>query len=161
MRHGEAVKNIRSDSAASDANRPLTLSGKKEIEELSYSIKKLNIKFSNILSSPLRRAHQTAFIVSKIFNITERLEDWDELKPEAGKQTLIGRLSKLKQDSSILLVGHEPILSTLISEIAFGNPNGNLVLKKGGLARLRILSNFPQMSGELRWLLTPRLIRRV
>lgn len=160
MRHGEAVKNIQSGPSPSDADRPLTMSGKQEIEEISYFLKSLNIKFSLIISSPLKRAHQTAFIVSKIFKIANNLEDWDELKPEAAKQSLVEKLSKLKADSAILLVGHEPFLSSFISELAFGNPSGNLVLKKGSFAKLRILSNFPKMTAELRWLLTPRLMRR-
>lgn len=160
MRHGEAVKNVQSGPSASDADRPLTISGKKEIEEISYFLNKLNIKFSLIISSPLKRAHQTAFIVSKIFKTTNNLEDWDELKPEAAKQALVEKLSNLKEDSTILLVGHEPFLSSFISEIVFGIPNGNLVLKKGGFAKLRILSNFPKMTAELRWLLSPRLMRR-
>jgi phosphohistidine phosphatase len=88
------------------------------------------------------------------------LEDWNELKPEAAKQALVDRLSKLKEDSAILLVGHEPFLSSFISEIAFENPSGNLVLKKGGIVKLRILSNFPKMTAELRWLSSPRLMRR-
>jgi phosphohistidine phosphatase len=161
MRHGEAVKNIQSGPSASDADRPLTMSGKQEIEEISYFLKKLNIKFSLIVSSPLKRAHQTAYIVSKIFKVINKLEDWDELKPEAAKQALVDRLSKLKEDSTILMVGHEPFLSSFISEIAFGNPSGNLVLKKGGFVRLRVLSNFPKMTAELCWLLSPRLMRRL
>lgn len=161
MRHGEAVKNVQSGLSASDADRPLTISGKREIEEISYFLKKLNIKFSLIVSSPLKRAHQTAYIVSKIFKVVNKLEDWDELKPEAAKQALVDRLSKLKENSIILIVGHEPFLSSFISEIAFGNPRGNLVLKKGGFVRLRVLSNFPKMTAELCWLLSPRLMRRL
>jgi phosphohistidine phosphatase len=160
MRHGEAVKNVQSGPSASDADRPLTMSGKKEVEEISYFLKNLNIKFSLIISSPLKRAHQTAFIVSKIFKAANNLEDWDELKPEAAKQALVDKLSKFREDSTILLVGHEPFLSSFISEIAFENSRGNLVLKKGGFARLRILSSFPKMTAELRWLLSPRLMRR-
>jgi phosphohistidine phosphatase len=160
MRHGEAVKNIQSGPSASDADRPLTMSGKREIEEISYFLKDLNLKFNLIISSPLKRAHQTAFIISKIFKVANNLEDWDELKPEAAKQALVDRLSKFKEDSAILLVGHEPFLSSFISEIAFENPSGNLVLKKGGIVKLRILSNFPKMTAELRWLSSPRLMRR-
>jgi phosphohistidine phosphatase len=136
------------------------MSGKREIEEISYYLKDLNLKFNLIISSPLKRAHQTAFIISKIFKVANNLEDWNELKPEAAKQALVDRLSKLKEDSAILLVGHEPFLSSFISEIAFENPSGNLVLKKGGIVKLRILSNFPKMTAELRWLLSPRLMRR-
>jgi phosphohistidine phosphatase len=161
MRHGEAVKNVQSGLSASDADRPLTITGKREVEEISYFLKKLNIKFSLVISSPLKRAHQTALIVSKIFKVVNQLEDWDELKPEAAKQALVDKLSKLKGDSTILIVGHEPFLSSFISEVAFGNSSGNLVLKKGGFVRLRVLSNFPRMTAELRWLLSPRLMRRL
>jgi phosphohistidine phosphatase len=160
MRHGEAVKNIHSGASVSDADRPLTLSGKKEVEEVSYFLKGLNIKFSLIISSPLKRAHQTAFIMSKNFKSTNILEDWDELKPEGAKQELVEKLSELNEDSTVLLVGHEPFLSSFISEVIFGSPGGNVVLKKGGFAKLRIVSNFPKMKGELRWLLTPRLMKR-
>jgi phosphohistidine phosphatase SixA len=46
------------------------------------------------------------------------VEDWDELKPEGNSRDLYRKLSqKFKQDSSILIVGHEPYLSSLISEI--------------------------------------------
>lgn len=160
MRHGEAVKNIHSRASVSDADRPLTLSGKNEVEEVSYFLKGLNIKFSLIISSPLKRAHQTAFIMSKNLKSANILEDWDELKPEGAKQELAEKLSKLNEDSTVLLVGHEPFLSSFISEVIFGSPGGNVVLKKGGFAKLRIVSNFPKMKGELRWLLTPRLMKR-
>ena len=160
MRHGEAVKNIHSGTSVSDADRPLTLSGKKELEEVSYFLKGLNIKFSLIISSPLKRAHQTAFIMSKNFKSANILEDWDELKPEGVKQELAEKLSKLNEDSTVLLVGHEPFLSSFISEVIFGSHGGSVVLKKGGFAKLRVVSNFPKMKGELRWLLTPRLMKR-
>jgi phosphohistidine phosphatase len=46
------------------------------------------------------------------------MENWDELKPEGNRKELYRKLSqKFKQDSSILIVGHEPYLSTLISEV--------------------------------------------
>jgi hypothetical protein len=34
-----------------------------------------------------------------------------------------------------------------------------IVVKKGGLAKIRIISTTPKLSGELRWLLTPRIIK--
>jgi hypothetical protein len=60
----------------------------------------------------------------------------------------------------------------MITEIIFGirdrakdndrNYNGaNIVLKKAGLAKIRITSLIPEISGELRWLLTPRLLKRL
>ena len=35
----------------------------------------------------------------------------------------------------------------------------SIVVKKGGLAKIRIISTTPELRGELRWLLTPRIIK--
>ena len=32
-------------------------------------------------------------------------------------------------------------------------------MKKGGLAKIMIISTTPELRGELRWLLTPRIIK--
>ena len=34
-----------------------------------------------------------------------------------------------------------------------------IVLKKGGLAKIRLISTAPELRGELRWLLTPRILK--
>jgi phosphohistidine phosphatase len=49
----------------------------------------------------------------------------------------------------------------MIGEIAFGNGAGGIVLKKAGLARLGITSFQPRIRGELRWLLTPKHLKKV
>jgi phosphohistidine phosphatase len=46
------------------------------------------------------------------------MENWDELKPERNRKELYRKLSqKFKQYSSILIVGHEPYLSSLIGKV--------------------------------------------
>lgn len=73
---------------------------------------------------------------------------------------------KFKKDSSILIVGHEPSLRTLISEVIcegnrVGTTGGHVVLKKAGLAKVRITSSSHQMiHGELRWLITPKHLKK-
>ena len=140
--------------------RPLTQLGRKEIEEIAESLKDWDLKFDRIITSPLKRSKETASIVAKILKIQDRLEDYDELKPEGSRSELYKRLSKIKQQSSILVVGHEPYLSMMIGEIVAGNPNSHINLKKGGIAKIRIRTFSPKVSGELRWLLTPRQVRK-
>jgi phosphohistidine phosphatase len=96
------------------------------------------------------------------------MENWDELKPEGNRKELYRKLSqKFKQDSSILIVGHEPYLSTLIGEVISegnraGTAGGRVVLKKAGLAKVRITSSPHQMiHGELSWLLTPKHMKKI
>ncbi|MHB8567241.1 MAG: phosphohistidine phosphatase SixA [Nitrososphaerales archaeon] len=159
LRHGEAGRRLPIPSK--DFERPLTEAGQKEIEEIARSFDKLDLKFDLIISSPLKRCHDTASIVAKEQNSTEKLEDWEELKPEGMRSELVRKLSRLKQDSDVLLVGHDPYLSILISEIVSGVPNVRLALKKGGLARIQMTSFAPKANGELKWLLTPRHLKRL
>jgi len=166
LRHGEAGK--RPSSGSSDFARPLTITGKEEVTDIAKSLKDFGVKFNFIITSPLKRAHQTASLVAMTFNTKNKIEDWDELKPEGNRRKLYHKLSQqFKHDLSILIVGHEPYLSTLISEvISEGNhkgiAKGRIVLKKAGLAKIRITSSSHEMiHGELRWLLTPTHMKRL
>jgi phosphohistidine phosphatase len=159
LRHGEAGKRL--PSASKDAERSLTAAGKKEVEDVADSLDELGVEFSRIATSPLKRARETADIVAKKLKMQDNLEDWDELKPEGSIMELYSRLSKLPQDSSVLLVGHNPYLSTFIGEVISGNNNCRIDLKKAGLARVRVATSNPKITGELRWLLTPKQLRRM
>jgi phosphohistidine phosphatase len=60
-----------------------------------------------------------------------------------------------------MVVGHEPYLTILIGDIISGNPNSHISLKKGGLAKISIEVFLPRISGELKWLLTPRQVTKI
>lgn len=160
LRHGEAGQRV--SAGRGDFQRPLTAAGQKEVSDIATSLKDLGIKLDIVISSPLKRAHQTASIVAKTFNIGKKMQDWAELSPEGNRLDLYNKLLQLKQQSSVLVVGHEPYLSEMISEMIFeGNNGGRIDLKKTGLARIRIVSSTPKFQGELRWLLTPKLLRNM
>lgn len=153
FRHGEAGKSTA--TSRNDSKRPLTISGKKELEEIAKALAKLGITFDYIFSSPLTRAQQTASIILKEIKCKKN-ENLDELSPEGSRLELYKKLSFLKSDSSVLLVGHEPYLSQLVSEAISNGTNCRINLKKAGLVRIRTTSLTPKISGELRWLLTPK-----
>ena len=161
LRHGEAGKRL--PAGSNDSERALTVTGKQEIEKIAEALQELGIKFDFIATSPLKRASQTAEIVAKALKVKKgKLEGWDELKPEGKRPEMYRRLSQFKQQSSVLVVGHEPYLSTMIGEIVFGNGTGNnIVLKKAGLARVDVTSFQPNIKAELRWLLTPKLLKNM
>lgn len=159
LRHGEAGHSL--PPSAKEFQRPLTEVGKKRIESVGESLKDWDINFDRILASPLRRAKETAMIVAKVLDVQDKLEDFDELKPEGDRMELYKELSKMKRQDIVLLVGHEPYLSTLIGDIVAGNPNTRISLKKGGMDKILIETFSPKVSGELKWLLTPKQIRRI
>lgn len=158
LRHGEAGQRV--SAGRGDFQRSLTTAGQNEVSDIAKSLKELGTKFDVVITSPLKRAHQTAAIVAKTLKIEKKMQDWAELSPEGNRLDLYNKLSQLKQQSSVLVVGHEPYLSKMVSEIIFdGNNGGRIDLKKTGLARIRIISSTPKFQGELRWLLTPKLLR--
>jgi phosphohistidine phosphatase len=158
LRHGEA--GTRTDEPEKDNARALTPAGRREIEVIGGCLSRLGMKCDAIASSPLPRAQQTAEIVARRFKMLNKLEQWDELKPSGETQNLYRRLSRQRPGSRLLIVGHEPQLSEIIGEIISGSSGVNLVLKKSGLAKVEIFGFKPRITGELRWLLTPRLIKR-
>ncbi len=145
-----------------DFERPLTESGRDDIESIATSLRGLQVGLDRIATSPLKRAKETAEIVVSVYEENApKLELWEELRPEGNRQEAIQRLSRLRQDTDILLVGHEPFLSSLVGELISGSASARISLKKGGIAKIQILSFAPKPSGQLRWLLTPRHLKKM
>lgn len=157
LRHGEAGKH---SASPDDHKRSLTNVGRKEIEKVGQSLKNLNIEFDHIFTSSLSRSIETAEIILK-YAKSKKNDKLEELRPEGNKLFLYQKLSKLKRDSTVLLIGHEPYLSDVISEAISGIPNCKIDLKKAGLARINVISFVPKINGELRWLLTPKLLKKM
>ena len=163
LRHGEAGNRV--PIAARDMERALTAAGKEEVEEVGEAMSRLGYEFEVVATSPLKRAKDTALIVNKALKRKRGVEEWEELSPEGSRDAFFRRLQKLKAGSQVLCVGHEPYLTTAIGEIVGGGaakPGSlRIVLRKGGLARVSITGFSPRISGELRWLLTPKQIRKM
>jgi phosphohistidine phosphatase len=157
LRHGEAG---RRSTLRDDSKRSLTVNGKKEIEEVSKGLNSMELELDYIFTSPLSRSKQTAEIVFKNLKCKNQIGILDELKPGGNKLELYNKLSILKQDSSVLIVGHEPYLSELIGE-AISSGDSSIDLKKAGLARIKTTSLLPKIQGELRWLLTPKHMKKI
>ena len=158
LRHGEAGQRLSSNP--SDRQRSLTATGKEEVTEVTKALKKIGTKFDLIASSPLKRAYETAAIVAKVFKMSNKLQTWSELAPEGIRTELYRKICRLRQENSILLVGHEPQLSQIVNDIIHTNrsKSGKIVLKKAGVVRIRIITCNPVLCGELRWLLTPKIL---
>ncbi len=154
LRHGEAGRSMAATSR--DLERALTVSGKKEVEEVAEGLDALKLGVTHVITSPLKRAKETALAAAKVLKKEDLVEVWDELKPEGETAAVYRRLSKLKQESTVLVVGHEPYLSGMIGELIGGSKQARIILKKAGVAKVEVTSLLPKPSGELRWLMTPR-----
>jgi phosphohistidine phosphatase len=163
LRHGPAEE-PGGKSYTGDASRPLTPDGRRKTRRVAKALADLGLSFDVIISSPYRRARQTAEIVAEKLGLSTKLEVSDSLKPGGDLKALIRSLAQSKSGlKSVLLVGHEPSLSGLISLLVGGDPGMAVVLKKAGLAKLQADTLKPGRCAALKWLLTPRqlcLIRK-
>lgn len=159
LRHGIAVERdvfeLENDSA-----RPLTAKGKRQLRHVSAAIKKLELNFDLILSSPFLRAKETAEIVAADLKLEKRLKFSDALTPEHDVKNFAQQLQKLKPSPKrILLVGHEPFLSRLISQWVTGGLSLQMDFKKGGLVKLEAEKLSAGKCATLAWLLTPKQMK--
>jgi phosphohistidine phosphatase len=154
LRHGIAVE-AGTGGFATDADRPLTTEGRRKLKGVLKSARTLELSFPLILSSPYVRAMQTAEIIAEGLGERKRLEAENLLQPGASFRDLIESLQRRKC-AKVLLVGHEPFLSGLISFLVSGRTNLLITLKKGGLCKLEIEALRYGRCAALEWLLTPR-----
>jgi phosphohistidine phosphatase len=163
LRHGDSGKRMAVAAGVNTGDAPLTIVGREEIAIIARSVKALNLRISAIVTSPLKRAVQTAKIIAKVLAIENRISIWNDLVPEGNRSKLYNRLNQYTRDSSVLMIGHEPYLSNMMYDMIFQknrvNQLGRISLKKAGLAKIRVISLTPNISGELRWLLTPRILK--
>ncbi len=156
LRHGLAVE-PGTPGYARDADRPLTPEGEQKLGQIAEAMGAQELSFDLILSSPYVRARQTAEIVAKGLKLRKRLEFSETLTPSGSFKKLIELLNRIDPEpENVLLVGHEPYLSELISLLVCGNAGGRVVLKKGGLCKLAAEFLEPSRCALLEWLLTPK-----
>ena len=168
LRHGETSKRL---SRSGGLDRPLTYTGTADIKNIANSIKKLRIKIDLIVTSPISSCKETGEIINDMFEKRIPIIFCNDLKPEGEILDFYNKISKYEDRSSILIVGHEPYLSSMINDIISNNDtdrnynknhnNNNIILKKAGLSRIKITSTVPKFKGELRWLLTPRILKQI
>ena len=159
LRHGIAVDRG-TKGFDDDSDRPLTRKGKRQLRKCAAAIRKLKLRFDLILTSPYERARRTAEIVAEELKLKKRLKTSDTLKAEGEPEAMVSEMAGLKPaPKNLLLVGHEPYLSRLVSLLVSGGITAAIQLKKGGLCKLETDALQAGRCARLLWLLTPRQIK--
>lgn len=147
LRHGRAEE--RSVWNGDDVRRPLTEPGVELLRAEAETLRRLAIEPEMIITSPYVRAAQTAEIVAEHLDLKGRLLHDERLSPGFGMPALKEILQENEHAGSVMLVGHEPDFSDVISALTGG---GRIVLKKGALARVD-LPDHSVKRGALVWLI--------
>jgi len=159
LRHGPAVERG-TRGFADDAARPLTPKGRRQLRKTVAAMKQLERNFDLILSSPFLRAKQTAEIVAAALKLKKRLKISNALAPGGAAAILLRQLARHKPaPNKVLLVGHEPDLSRLVSLLTTGGLELSLDLKKAGLCKLEAEKLDAGQCATLAWLLPPRQLK--
>lgn len=143
MRHGEAT-------SESNSERHLTECGRSQVENVLKVAKQMGITVSAIASSPLARAKQTAEIAKGVFNVDFTITN--SLETEGSPEEVYEELSKHGEESKILLISHQPLVSKLLSDMV-GAERVNF--SPGTLA---MVSGIPKTGGSTLVLLIPSYV---
>ena len=155
LRHG--ISEARNESKyPNDLERPLSKKGKNKINEIGELMFDLDIKPDYILTSPAKRSIESAKLIQRTLGIKkERLVTSEKLLPALPITDIIEEISHSYKSKDILIVGHEPMLSTLISQLTSGNPDATIQLKKGALCCLKFEELSQEKCATLTLLLNP------
>jgi phosphohistidine phosphatase len=157
IRHGLAEE--RGDKWPDDAKRPLTDDGMSRMRKSIRGLSRLGVSFDVVLTSPLVRAKQTAEIAAGGVSPRPSIVTIDSLSPDGTFAAVVADLEKHAKKTRIALVGHEPHIGELAARL-IGSRHA-IDFKKGAVCRIDLATLPPSGPGDLRWLLTPKIMRAI
>lgn len=153
LRHGIADKDR---PGVSDADRALTQEGRKKLRQVLKAAEKAQVQPSLILSSPLKRALQTAEIARELLGYKKDILRTKVLQPGASVEQVWEEIRVHRDEPALMLVGHNPLFAEL-SGYLLGSAEMQLDFKKGALLRVDFEQFRAQPKGTLRWYLTAKV----
>lgn len=155
MRHANA--GIRRDNPALDAKRGLIKEGKDQCILMARLLSALKVQVDVIVSSPLKRALQTAQFVGTELGYEAKVEISPALGPDADFADFQILLAQYSSREGVLMVGHNPNLFQFLGRMITGNGGAGVRMRKGSVARID-MDRHPPL---LQWLIDPRMARSI
>ncbi len=155
MRHADA--GLSRENPLLDRKRGLVKDGKEQCMLMARVLNALKVQVDVIVSSPLKRALQTAQFVATEMGIESRVEICPALAPEAAYPEFQDMIAKYSGREGLLAVGHNPNLFQFLGRLVTGNGGANLRMRKAAVARVDLERHPPQ----LQWIIDPRMVRGI
>jgi phosphohistidine phosphatase len=153
LRHGIAEDE---HPGVGDADRGLTLDGRHKLRHVLKSVAEAGAKPSLILSSPLKRAIQTAEIAATALGYDGQILRTKVLLPGSSPEQVWAEIRAHRVEEGLMLVGHNPLFDAL-GPYLLGTPSLQMDFKKGAILRVDIESFGAQPRGILRWYVIAKL----
>ena|SRR5579872_1087554 len=158
IRHASAGERL--DNPTKDEKRPLDEEGVLQCRSMGRILAAFEVRPDVILSSPLKRAVQTASSVANELGHEGKIFLEDALRPEARFEDFLEALRAHIRAESVIVVGHRPSIDEFVSRI-LGSQAGTrpaVTMKKGTVAKVDLER---RLRGTLQWCITPRMVRAI
>lgn len=150
VRHSDAVPH----GTMRDPDRPLTDEGLKKMTKIATAMRKMGLTFDAILSSPYTRARETAEIAGEILECKLPVKLTPSLASDGNPADLLKEINdNFADEDRIMIVGHEPYLTILISILVSGRNNVSIKLGKAGVCKLTVERLRLEKCARLEWLM--------
>lgn len=155
MRHADAGSHR--ENPLLDAKRGLVKEGKEQCMLMARALGSLKVSVDAVVSSPLKRALQTAQLVATELGYDAKVEISTALKPDAGFAGFQKMLAGYAGREALLAVGHNPNIFQFLGRLITGNGAAAIRMRKASIARVDLECHPPR----LQWLIDPRTVRAV
>jgi phosphohistidine phosphatase len=139
-----------------DSERALTEEGKAKVADVVKTARRAGTDPSLIISSPYKRAVETARIAMDLLHYKGDLVRMPALVPHGHPEKVWSELRDYASEDSILLAGHEPLMGHLVSYL-LASPGLSIDIKKACMVRIDFESMGAVPHGTLRWMIYPKL----
>lgn len=148
VRHGKATSDLE------DPRRPLSESGRQQVEKVARQAARAGVRPVEIRHSGKLRAQQTAEILAKHLEPGRSIQVQSGLAPNDDPAAAVELAATAEGDT--MLVGHLPHMSCLASLLLCGNADKDLILFKTA-AIVCLERGSPGGPWLLRWILSPEI----
>lgn len=156
LRHANAGQGL--VDPKKDEKRPLDAEGVRQCGYIGRALAAMQVHVDAIVSSPLKRALQTASLVGNEMGYEGKFFIENALRPEADYAAFRDMLHSYRKSEAIVVVGHNPSLQDfLASFISSSGCKTGIELKKGAVARV----DTGAKSNALQWCVTPKIAKAV
>ena len=153
MRHADA--GTARGNPLLDSKRALVKEGKNQCMLMARVMNALKVQVDLVVSSPLKRALQTAQFVGTELGYDSKVEISPALAPQGTYADFQQMLAQYSNRESILVVGHNPNAFKFLGQLITGNGGAAIRMRKGSVARVDMEHHPPR----LQWLIDPRSAR--
>jgi phosphohistidine phosphatase len=156
VRHASAGEQL--NNPKKDEKRPLDADGIEQCGFIGRALAAINAQPDVMISSPLKRATQTASLIGNEMGYEAKLLLEPAMRPEGSFTDFRRMLEKYSKHEAIMVVGHNPSITDFLAKmIAKAGCEARIDFKKGAVARVET----ERRAATLNWFFTPRLAREI